>query len=865
MGQTLSQQKQPARRAPIEPIGQIQNASHEPVSVGELTARESRANTSPRVHQLQGLRNVLNPRSKGSNQRQDADQRQVLDLPTTPQPGTALVVQRATTGGGAEKEMKKALKEPAEESSALGAPPPEQQPILVEQAAAPANLPAARLAALTQIQAVLGEKDMQLSAAIASLEGRLGELPDHIYFVDEDGEITRSDHAGTIRGLPGAQRLRHRLSVLRTLRSRARGELERLPDLIAAFQPGGGGTRPQIELDKEKTESTIGVIGSVMPTLRGQLEEAEAQVAAARPKNIARKKPSKEQMAAFTEASKKRDELGAKIETLEQRRQTSTVTLTRQEGTIAQAAEAIDLYPALLEEASEALAQVPGEQESFASFRQELLRENKILPQELQNLTTLRDLLELLDGQIATYLRFNGSTGTGTYRAYLALQQEAADERQVLLSLPLERILSGIDANSARVQALVKRQTALEPLLPSRGDIKALKEREAQSMGLQQTEINQVLSQAASAGLSGSGIAALQQQQQQAQKVLRGRMKAIDFTRDPAESIAALGPILDEQERLSEDVAANQDLTAAITGARLARLAGRGGLFVDYAALVDQLLTSGQVLDEATLRRELGRPVEPEKLPSRLMELTHLLEGAQQGAFVQVGRMTTGQLVAALRARSLDATAGTVEAAPPGEFEADGILYFPDGSVEAVQHKTTTSARPLEERIHTSGERTEPEFERQLRDAANQLSGLTAQGSTLAFGRVPEIPPPGATRVANLRFQNVALPDPGALDEYNVVVRRVLGGTQRQDTGPRHPFVQRVVLSFRDGQVIYTALGGGRYQGTVTQRGTEVHRFEIDASGAASSTLNPAASSSPPAEQPKPGGKQEAASSSGTY
>jgi hypothetical protein len=201
------------------------------------------------------------------------------------------------------------------------------------------------------------------------------------------------------------------------------------------------------------------------------------------------------------------------------------------------------------------------------------------------------------------------------------------------------------------------------------------------------------------------------------------------------------------------------------------------------------------------------------------MELDHLVQALQAGAVVQVGRMAKADLAEALRAQGLDGQADAVATGAGSEFAADGIVWQAD-RVEAVQHKRTTSRRPLAERKHTTGEiNTEGEFARQLRDAANQLSGLTAAGGRRRGARfgstLPEVPPPGLgrVRVANLALTEIRLPSVEALADYTAVVADVLTEQPGTASGHLSDHVELVRLNFQGGRVDYTVQPGGGYRG----------------------------------------------------
>ena len=421
----------------------------------------------------------------------------------------------------------------------------------------------------------------------------------------------------------------------------------------------------------------------------------------------------------------------------------------------------------------------------------------------------LTQIMDNLDEQINEFLIFNGDpqrlndNGTNDSR-YSILRADAEAKLNQYYKMTQQEILEAFDANKEKVTKLGTAVADLPRLTPRIGEVQVYTNREIRTMTTQKSSLELSYKEATRAGHKEADRI---RQQIRRQTDLIDAIKNTKGISDTAARLERLKGIQAEQSALDRQISKSPNLTGVIEGIMINKMKemNRG-----YGNQIEWLLKSGRVLDGETLKRELFDPVKPDKYVSRVMELESLSADAKKGAYVQVGRMSRAALVEALEERNLEGAATQVKAAAAGsEFEADGISYWPGGEIEATQHKTTRAVRPLERRVHETQEITEPEFEKQLREAANQLSGLTAKGGVAnREGREPETPPPGALRVANLRFQSVRTPGGQELQKYNEAIKAVLKERQRRDKKPRSHYVDRIILNFLDGKVIYNKGAG---------------------------------------------------------
>jgi hypothetical protein len=431
---------------------------------------------------------------------------------------------------------------------------------------------------------------------------------------------------------------------------------------------------------------------------------------------------------------------------------------------------------------------------------------------------------EELTDSLEVYLQFAGDKDADYFKRCEARSKALQDLLETIDVLDYsvdEPTCTELAVRAGTVLSEVKQAT---PLLPDRRALRETKANQLKVMNDKFSSLQQLV----------QSMTAVQGQQDKKknletlrdeQKKLCDGLHDIDTTHAPEMVFPKVKALVDGQEQLDQKIDALPDLKRLIVAGRLTRLRLSS---TQYADLLKALLDSNRVLDKFNVERELKSPeTDATHRMSRLMELQYLVDALRNGAVVQVGRMQKAALAEALRAQNLDAQATEVEGGQGSEFAADGIIWYAD-RMEAVQHKRTTSTRPLEARRHGTGEiNLEGELVRQLRDAANQLSGLTAGGArrrAAQFGStVPEVPPRGLNRVrlANLSFVNVNLPVVDTLADYTATIGALM--RQQQSVGGEQlgEFVELIRLLFRNGQVEYRRQPDGAYRGSRHPQGGE--------------------------------------------
>ena len=469
---------------------------------------------------------------------------------------------------------------------------------------------------------------------------------------------------------------------------------------------------------------------------------------------------------------------------------------------------------------------------------QALLENNNIALREQQNIEgLLGERIAILEERVEDYEKFGGDTATTDYSSNNKILQKVRALSEHFSGMEEGEIIEQIKNNLeafGEIERLFQRIID-QPLLPNVRKMKDFFGSYGQGIGEKKGFLSRALQNAQAAHnkeliLQIQGIQKRLDTYQQQVKRLKSKGTSPGQI---GEAIQELKPILADQEALYVEFEDIPDLKDAAKQAYLRKLDRKN---TQYATLIDQLLQSGRVLDPGNLMRELRKPVDATKYPSRIMELESLLGDAQRGAFVQVGRMKQPKLLAALRENGLNVIADQIAATSgaDSEFEADGISYYSaDNRIEAVQHKMTKTTNPLISRTHASKEITEPEFEKQLKGAVNQLSGLTAHGGTQnILGGIPETPPPGSVRIANLRFTSINIPATAMLVHYESVIKTILSKAEKESKGPRFQFVERIRLQFRNGIVEYNKSTDGIYTVDLTPKtGASSKREDLDVQG----------------------------------
>ncbi|MCG8329066.1 MAG: hypothetical protein MI974_15335 [Chitinophagales bacterium] len=474
---------------------------------------------------------------------------------------------------------------------------------------------------------------------------------------------------------------------------------------------------------------------------------------------------------------------------------------------------------------------------AFPEYRALLEKNNRALCEQQNIEGRLGEIIAFLEERVEDYEKFGGDATTTDYGSNNKILQKARDLFERFSGMEEGEIIEQIENNLkafGEVEGAFRR-IIKQPLLPNLMEMKGFFGSHGQGIGEKKGFLSHALHNAQVANDEDlvSQIQDIQKRLETYQQQVKSLKGKGSTPGQIGETIQELKPILAAQEALYIEFEDIPDLKDAAKQAYLQKLGSRNP---HYADLIDQLLQSGRVLDPVNLMRELRKPVESTKYPSRIMELESLLDDAQRGAFVQVGRMKQPKLLAALRENGLNVIADQIAATSraDSEFEADGISYYSaDNRIEAVQHKMTKTTDPLRSRTHASKEITEPEFEKQLKGAVNQLSGLTAHGGTQnILGGIPETPPPGAIRIANLRFTSIDIPAPARLVHYESVIKRILSGAEKESMGPRSQFVERIRLHFRNGVVEYNKKTDGIYTvDLIPQTGEPSERQELDVQG----------------------------------
>jgi len=451
----------------------------------------------------------------------------------------------------------------------------------------------------------------------------------------------------------------------------------------------------------------------------------------------------------------------------------------------------------------------------FDDFLIHVQLRNKILPVQQENLAELDRIIAVLSDRQDEYISLNGSEDGLTYLSYKSQCEKLLLLKESYLSYTVDDIVREIDACNKEVGLAGIDLEKRPPLVPDRPQQRELIIGEKDKVVQSAESLKQLRKDMESLSPTArSKYGPLVDECIVKLEEIKKDLKAINTTGDPLKSIELIKLQLNKYRETEEKVEAIPDLQALIQDARIKRLATKDA---EYANYIKQLLESSRVLDPENLQRELKKPVEKEKYVSRKMELEYLLTAltADKNALVQVGRMKKEQLAGRLKDAGFTLQSQAVLDSTVSEIEADGIIWLPD-DVEAVQHKRTTSVNPLEGRVHGSMERTKPEFEKQLTEAANQLSGLTAQGSKwdTFHNRLPETPPEGEglNRVVNLLLVNVPVPDESRLAEYEDVIRTVMSQSQSTARQPRSHYVEMIRINFNDGSLEYKRQNDHRYQ-----------------------------------------------------
>ena len=474
-------------------------------------------------------------------------------------------------------------------------------------------------------------------------------------------------------------------------------------------------------------------------------------------------------------------------------------SIQRKESLVKQSNASQHAFPRTVGKARKVLAAADMEFAKFAGFPALLDQRNSALVEDDHQRARIFALLEDLDVQLDNFMRAGGSVKSESFVRLIEVRDGLESVASNPPRAPTRETLKLLAARQRQAAALTKGQAQTRAdLVPTREGLLAAIENAWRHMVTSFDELAQLERQLSTQNLSTSPITEQKNKQDELKTAIKALRKDVIEVK---KANAAFLPILDDQQQLDDEISQNRDFSPKITQSQLEEL---GKNSPAYAVAIGHLLGSDQVLDPRTLRRELARPVGRSKYKSRIMELEYLVNAARRGAYVQVGRMTKGALTSALEAAGLPVSEVLARKSDMTEFEADGIAYWSDGTIDAVQHKTTTARNLFARRVHGFGEVTGSALEEQLTGASNQLSGLTAEGSSFdSFNqRIPETPPPGATRIANLRFENLKVPSEESLEEqYYPLISRVLSG--RSIRGSRHEHVERVILEFKDGSVTF--------------------------------------------------------------
>lgn len=447
-------------------------------------------------------------------------------------------------------------------------------------------------------------------------------------------------------------------------------------------------------------------------------------------------------------------------------------------------------------------------------FIQSLPGRNKALEGQHKNQITLDRIIDEMVMTIVEYTFFQGKEEDKDFQDYIKQKDRLLALKEKILNYTFDEMVTDSDQCSKQVEDANTFLTSRKKLLPERPELKAFIANKLQDIGEKIGYLKTLQNEIKPVGPKkripielkiDAHLTTLDE--------IKKDLKKINTTHEPIITISLIKPQLAIYDSIDEDIESIPDLKDIITASKVKDLKGKNGA---YGTLVEFLIGSPRLLDPFNLQIELKFPVEKTKYTSRIMELEFLRDAliANPNACIQVGRMNREALVKALLNVGFNDQATAVEDSTVPFIEADGIIWYSD-HVVAVQHKSTYAIDPLSGRTHSTNEITEAEFEKQLTDSSNQLSGLTSQGNTWDsfHNKLPETPPEAINvdRVANLKFFKVDMPSDENLKIYEDIIYEVMSKSQVTSRKERSHYVETIILNFRNGTLVYKRQENHRY------------------------------------------------------
>ena len=447
-------------------------------------------------------------------------------------------------------------------------------------------------------------------------------------------------------------------------------------------------------------------------------------------------------------------------------------------------------------------------------FIKSLPARNKALKGQHENQITLDRIIDEMVMAIAEYTFFQGKEQDNDFQDYEKQKDRLLVLKEKILNFTFDEMVTHSDQCNKQVEDANTFLTSRKKLLPERPELKAFIANKLQDIGKKIGYLKTLLNEIAPVHpkkrkpIESKIVAHLTSLDE-----IKKDLKKINTTHEPIITIPLIKTQLDLYDSIDEDLESIPDLKDIITASRIKDLKGENGA---YGTLVEFLIGSPRLLDPFNLQTELKFPVEKTKYTSRIMELKFLQDAliANPNACIQVGRMNKQALVKALLNVGFNDQAAAVEDSTVPFIETDGIIWYSD-HVVAVQHKSTYALDPLSGRTHSTNEITEAEFEKQLTDASNQLSGLTSQGNTWDsfHNKLPETPPEAINvdRVANLKFFKADMPSDENLKIYEDIIHEVMSKSQVTSRKERSHYVETIILNFRNETLVYKRHENHRY------------------------------------------------------